>query len=173
MSLNRGVAALGAVAVVGAATLAVTLPIANHYAPSKPMVQVTSGSNWVQFAPLCWNKGDALTTKQIATCVSDLTKAGQKPTKDTPTVEVAANGTFMINTNEDIAKHGWSAQVPGQQGAVGLVSRTTDQQAGNIPIAQALQASQTGSTQVTVIEGSTDGKTVYGVWAFQVKQKGV
>ncbi|SEK20583.1 hypothetical protein [Streptacidiphilus jiangxiensis] len=171
MSLNRGVAALGAVAVVGVATLGWSIPLAHHFGQPKPMVAATSGSTWKQFAPVCWNNGDVLTQKQITSCLKDLAKA-QAGGKDTPTLEVAQNGTFMINTNEDIAAKGWYAQVPGQQQPVGLFSRTTNQQVGNIPLAAALQASQTGSAPVTVVESDDSGKQIYGVWTFVVKQQG-
>ena len=167
MSLNRGVAALGAVAVVGAATLGIALPIAAHYAPPKPMVAVTAGSTWMQFAPLCWNKGDALTAKQIATCGNDVKNAATD-TKSGNTIEVAPNATFMINTTEDIASKGWSAQA----GQSELVARTTNQQAGNLSASAVLQAAQASTAPVVVIESDDSGKQIFGVWTFVVKQQG-
>jgi hypothetical protein len=165
MSLNRGVAALGAVAVVGAATLGWSIPLAVHFGQPKPLVSVTAGSYWTQFAPLCWNNGDKLTPAQISACSDKLVRATTGT--GAPTIPIAQNSTFMINTTKEIASKGWFAKA-GQSSD--LVALTHNQQVGNLPGAAATVSAQGAPGPVVVIEG--DGQnTVYGVWAFTLKQQ--
>ena len=175
MSLNRGVAALGAVAVVGAATLGITLPIAAHYAPSVARVSIVAGSHWTQIAPLdnCYNGGKALTTADQAKCSASI-KAALSDDKKIPTATVpSVNGNFGINVDQPITKNGWLART----GSGTLVQHTTHAYAGPLPIAQVLTTTdpQTGQTTTSdsgpmlIVETDQDGKNVYGEWLLQLK----
>ncbi|WP_042364946.1 hypothetical protein [Streptacidiphilus neutrinimicus] len=178
MSLNRGVAALGAVAVVGAATLGITLPIAAHYAPSVARVSVVAGSHWTQIAPLdnCYKGGKALSTADQAKCSASI-KAALSDDKKMPTAIVpSANGNFGINVDQPITKNGWVART----GSGFLVQHQTNAYAGPLSIAQVLttQDPTTGQTTtsntgpILIVETDKGGKGIYGEWLLQLKVAG-
>jgi hypothetical protein len=175
MSLNRGVAALGAVAVVGAATLGITLPIAAHYAPSVARVSIVAGSHWTQIAPLdnCYKGGKALTPAEQTKCGAAI-KAALSDDKKLPTAIVPSlNGNFGINVDQAVTDHGWIARI----GSGTLVQHNTHAYAGPLPVAQVLttQDPQTGQTTTSdsgpmlIVEADKDGKNVYGEWLLQLK----
>lgn len=178
MSLNRGVAALGAVAVVGAATLGITLPIAAHYAPSVARVSVVAGSHWTQIAPLdnCYHGGNALTMAEQAKCGAAIKAALGDPSKMPTATVPSANGNFGINVDQPVTKNGWVARTTGGF----LVQHQTNAYAGPLPVAQVLTTTdpQTGQTTTSdsgpmlIEEISKDGKTVYGEWLLQLKVAG-
>lgn len=175
MSLNRGVAALGAVAVVGAATLGITLPIAAHYAPSVARVSVVAGSHWTQIAPLenCYKGGNALSVADQTKCGAAIKAALSDPKKVPTAIVPSLNGNFGINVDQPVTKHGWVARTAGGT----LVQHQTNAYAGQLPIAQVLttQDPQTGQTTTSdsgpmlIQETDKDGKTVYGEWLLQLK----
>ena len=182
MSINRAVLALGAVAVVGVATVGASAALANHYGKPVPKVAVTTGANWTQLAPTahCYNAGKPLTVTQQKTCQADyvtLVKAGKLKT-----ITVAPNANYSINMDKIGADKGWSAVSIGSQ----PVAQTNRSYAGNLSAATliatansaeqqaAQQAGQTSapaamtSVPIQVTEG--DGTNVYGLWYFLIKQ---
>ncbi|MEZ0065100.1 hypothetical protein ABIA32_001088 [Streptacidiphilus sp. MAP12-20] len=175
MSLNRGVAALGAVAVVGAATLGVSIPLAIHYGKPVSNVSVVAGSHWTQIAPLpeCWNKGDALSDKQQAKCLAAVSAAVQGNKLPTAIVP-SAGGSFGINVDQAVIENNHSWQAKGLTGA--LVPTTKHAYAGPLSITTVLttQDPQTGATSVgasgPVLVAEVDAnKNIYGEWLFQLK----
>ncbi len=182
MSINRAVLALGAVAVVGVATVGASAALANHYGKPVPKVAVTTGANWTQIAPTadCYNSGKPLTAAQQKACgasYATLFKAGKLKT-----ITVAPNADFSITMDKIGADEGWSAVSIGSQ----PVAQTTKQYAGNLSAAalistansaEAQAAQQAGassapatmtSVPVQVTEG--DGTNIYGLWYFLIKQ---
>jgi hypothetical protein len=178
MSLNRGVAALGAVAVVGAATLGITLPIAAHFAPSVARVSVVAGSHWTQIAPLdnCYNGGKVLNAADQAKCSASI-KAALSDDKKMPTATVpSANGNFGINVDQPVTKNGWVAR----DGSGFLVQHQTNAYAGPLAISQVLttqdpttgQTTTANSGPILIVETDKDGKNIYGEWLLQLKVAG-
>ncbi|MEY9962892.1 hypothetical protein ABIA33_000918 [Streptacidiphilus sp. MAP12-16] len=170
MSLNRGVAALGAVALVGVATLGVSYGIASSAGQPIPKVSVTSGSTWTQFSPAstCYNGGDPLTAKQLAACGALIQKQANNATA--PAISVAPNGTFMISVDKKLTEKGWTAS----GGQTSLVSETKNYQASNLPVSSVIAAASSTSaaaTSGTVLVLEQQGKTIYGAWLFQLNQK--
>ncbi|MBF9072177.1 hypothetical protein [Streptacidiphilus fuscans] len=172
MSLNRGVAALGAVAVVGAATLGITIPLVSGSGKPVPNVAIVAGSHWTQVQPLkdCYYGGNAMTAKQQAACSAAVSKAVQNNSMATAIVP-SQNGNFGINVDQPVTDHGWNAGSTTE-----LVQQTTNAYAGPLSIASVLttQDPQTGQTTVNksgpliVKEQDKDGK-IYGVWLLQLK----
>ncbi|MBC3842876.1 hypothetical protein GXW82_29945 [Streptacidiphilus sp. 4-A2] len=179
MSINRAVVALGAVAVVGVATLGFSIPYAVHAGKPVPNVAVTVGSTWTQMAPAdksCYNGGNVLTAKQKTACsaaVQKLLTSGKVKTITIP----STNSNYAVNVDQLIADKGWFAG--GENGSI--VAPTKNAYAGNLPATPVLTStSQTtgGSTlnnsgPVLVVEGGTNSSSaVYGEWLFQLKVKG-
>jgi hypothetical protein len=155
---------------VGAATLGITIPLAAHFGKPVPNVAVVAGPNWTQIQPLCYYGGNAMTTKQQATCSAAVTKAVQNQSMPTALVP-SQNGNFGINVDQQVTDHGWNAG-----SSTELVQQTTNAYAGPLSIASVLttQDPQTGQTTVgktgplIVKEQDKDGK-LYGVWLLQLK----
>ena len=177
MSLNRAVLALGAVAVVGVATVGASVAFAANQGKPVPNAAVTVGSTWTQIKPLCYNAGKALTTKQQTACAAKVTavlKAGSAKTITVP----SANSSFSINMDQVVTDRGWFAQYQG--GA--LVPPTTKAYAG--PLSSTTVLTSTSSTTgtasvgssgpVLIVEGTgtNQNSPVYGEWLFQLKVKG-
>lgn len=180
MSINRAVVALGAVAVVGVATLGFSIPFAVHQGKPVPNVAVTVGSTWTQMAPAdksCYNGGKALTTAQKTACAAAVQKLLSTGKLRTVTIP-SANSTFSINVDQIVADKGWYAG--GESGS--LVPPTKDAYAGNLQATSVLQStSQTtggttlnsnGPVLVLMGDGTSASSPVYGEWLFQLKVKG-
>lgn len=179
MSLNRGVAALGAVALVGVATLGFAIPYAHHNGKPVPDIAVVAGSTWLQVAPdkACYNAGKELNKAQQLACQKAI--SAQVASKSIPVLPVTAAGTFGINVDQLVADKGWSAI--GEGGDV--VPQTKEAYAGPLSVATLLSASQAQQSQgapaaaatdapVLVIAGDRTTGKIYGEWLFQVKVKG-
>lgn len=180
MSINRGVAALGAVGVVAVATLAITIPIAAAQGKPVPRAQITSGSKWVHSEPLkqCYNGGKELDKTQQNACVTALQK--QVSDRKAPQVPVHFDGKVLFNLDKAAANKSWSAYVTGGAGLVGYEngSLVTNKNQGAGPIGAqqtfTAQQNQQGGTSIPssvvvwVISG--DAQHIYGVWQFQLNQ---
>jgi hypothetical protein len=180
MSLNRAVVALGAVAVVGVATLGFSIPYAAHNGKPVPNVAVLSGSTWMQIAPKsdCYDGGKPLSKAKQALCSKEI--QAQLAGGDIPTLTVNASGTYSINVDQLVADKGWLAADP----AGVLVQHTKEAYAGPLSVESLMAANTQGSAQggsgaaatkspVLVIAGDgTNSGVVYGQWLFQVKVKG-
>ncbi|MFC1409375.1 hypothetical protein ACEZCY_10210 [Streptacidiphilus sp. N1-12] len=172
MSLNRAVAALGAVAVVGALTVGFSVAHANSVGKPVPKVYVTSGSTWVPISNTCYNDGKVLTSKQLAACVAKVQKIGAADTA-TP-VKVHPNTTFTIGVDKQITDKGWSAS-----GTGALVAQTTKYQANNLPLSGVFATNTDQSTGATttadkgtvliVERKSATSNDIYGVWMATLK----
>ena len=180
MSINRAVVALGAVAVVGVATLGFSIPFAVHQGKPVPNVAVTVGSTWTQIAPAdksCYNGGKALTASQKTQCsaaVQKLLSSGKLRTVTIP----SSNSNFAVNVDQIVADKGWYAG--GENGS--LVAPTKNAYAGNLPATPVLSSTSqsTGGTTlnssgpvlVLMGDGTSASAPVYGEWLFQLKVKG-
>ena len=179
MSINRAVLALGAVAVVGVATVGASAAYANSQGKPVPNASVLSGSTWTQFKPLCYNAGNPLTARQQAACTALVQK--QLSSGNLKTITIAnSNSTFSINMDQIAADRGWTAG--GQNGQ--LVGVTKDAYAGPLSVTPVLTstsqstgaASLANNGPVLIIEGQRSSTSpnapVYGEWLFQLKVKG-
>ena len=180
MSINRAVVALGAVAVVGVATLGFSIPFAVHQGKPVPNVAVTVGSTWTQIAPAdksCYNGGKALTASQKTQCsaaVQKLLSSGKLRTVTIP----SSNSNFAVNVDQIVADKGWYAG--GENGS--LVAPTKNAYAGNLPATPVLSSTsqstggttlnRSGPVLVLMGDGSSASAPVYGEWLFQLKVKG-
>ena len=171
MSLNRAVAALGAVAVVGAATVGLSVWKAGDAGKPVPRVYVTSGSTWTPLSALCYNGGKPLEPKALAACGAKVQKLGAA--NSAKAVSVRPNSTFTIGVDKDITKVGWSAS-----GSAALVAQTTKYQANNLPLSGVFPTSTdqtTGATTtadrgtVLVLERKGATGKIIGVWVFSMK----
>ena len=173
MSLNRAVAALGAVAVVGALTVGFSVWGAHDAGHRVPQVYVTSGSTWTPVSPLatCYNGGKAIPTKTLTACAKKVQTLSTA--NSAKAVSVRPNSTFTIGVDKNITKIGWDAS-----GSATLVAPTTKYQANNLPLSQVFATSTdqtTGATTTTdkgtvlVIERKNGAGPIYGVWVFSLK----
>ncbi|QMU74950.1 hypothetical protein GXW83_03395 [Streptacidiphilus sp. PB12-B1b] len=180
MSINRAVLALGAVAVVGVATVGASVAVANSKGKPVPNAAVLTGSTWTQFKPLCYNAGKPLTAKQQAACTALVQKQLSSPSA-LKTITIAnTNSTFSINLDQLAANKGWTAG--GQNGQ--LVPVTKHAYAGPLSVTPVLTSTSqsTGAASladngpVLIIEGQRSSTSpnapVYGEWLFQLKVKG-
>jgi hypothetical protein len=172
MSLNRAVAALGAVAVVGALTVGFSVYQAHDAGKPEARAYVTAGSTWASLSPVCYNGGKLLTTAQVTACIKTIRT---KATVDSARVIPAhPNTTFTIGVDQSVADKSWSASI----GGATLVAGTTSFQANNLPLSSVFTTTtdqttgaQTTATQgaVLVVAGKGGIDSTYGVWLFTLK----
>ncbi|MER8042040.1 DUF2771 domain-containing protein [Streptomyces sp. NPDC094032] len=124
-----------------------------------PLATVTVGTESVNSEAACYNDGDALKEAQIAQC---LNKKAEK------SISVSTDDKIRFGVDPSIAENGWTIFLGGQQAEPEPYKKTYR----TIP-ASAFFSSQSGeatnSTQVTIVENT--GKTVTGIWHFELKKK--
>ncbi|MHA6760831.1 hypothetical protein [Streptacidiphilus sp. PAMC 29251] len=172
MSLNRAVAALGAVAVVGALTVGFSVVKANDAGKPVPRIFVTAGSTWTPVTKLCYNDGKPLTAKQLAACNTAFQKLATA--NSAKPISIRPNTSFTISVDKQITKVGWYAS-----SATMLVPLTKDYQANNLPLSGVFASSTDQSTGATttadkgtvlVLERkSASSPDIYGAWVFTLK----
>ncbi|WP_335933849.1 DUF2771 domain-containing protein [Streptomyces sp. PTD5-9] len=123
-----------------------------------PLATVTVGGNSVSSEAACYNDGKPLKTSEIKSC---LNKKAEK------TVEVAMDDKVRFGVDPEIADHGWTLFINGQQAEQEPYKKTYRSIPGS-----AFFSSQTGetanSTQVSIVE--TQGKNLTGIWHFELKK---
>ncbi|MFI8457623.1 hypothetical protein [Kitasatospora sp. NPDC085464] len=171
MSLNsRAIAALGAVVVVGAATVGTSVAIAaGQTEHNSHRATLTVGNSSTVADPLCWNNGSPITEDLQDKCQEDATTALKNGTL--PTMDVVASDQVGVGVSPNVASSGWWAFSNGGSTASG--GRTSlsayakgptwsgSQQANKI-----LNAS--GKTLITVVEGDKNSDNPIAVWYFQL-----
>ncbi|MFF7995575.1 hypothetical protein ACFZDG_38120 [Kitasatospora xanthocidica] len=171
MSLNsRAIAALGAVVVVGAATVGTSVAIAadqtehiSHTATLKV------GNSSVVAEPLCWNNGSPLTEDLQQKCQEDAQDALKNGTL--PSSDVEASNTVGVGVSPNVADSGWWAFTNGGSSSSG--GRTSLASYAKGPTwSGAQQANKvlnaSGKTLVTVVEGDKNSDNPIAVWYFQL-----
>ncbi|WP_030057102.1 MULTISPECIES: hypothetical protein [Streptomyces] len=171
MSLNsRAIAALGAVVVVGAATVGTSVAIAadqTEHISHQATLKV--GNSSIVAQPLCWNNGSPITEDLQQDCQDKATKAladGSLPSSD-----VVSSDAVGVGVSPNVADSGWWAFTNGGSSSSGgrfsLASYAKGstwsgaQQANKV-----LNAS--GKTLVTVVEGDKNSDNPIAVWYFQL-----
>ncbi|MFJ3900197.1 DUF2771 domain-containing protein [Streptomyces sp. NPDC090025] len=148
---RRAVAALGAVSA--------GLLVLSACDKPTPVATVTVGSSSVNSEAACYNDGKALPEKEIAACLNK--KAGK-------TISVDPSDKVRFGVDPDVAENGWTIFLNGTNAEPEPFKKTYR----TIP-ASAFFSSQTGEatsqTQVTLVESS--GKSVTGIWSFELKKK--
>ena len=165
MSLNtRVIAALGAVVVVGAATVGTSVAIAaGQTEHNSHRATLTVGTSSMAADPLCWNDGSPLTDDQ-----QDL-KDGTLPSSD-----VVPSDRIGVGVSPNVAKTGWWASTNGgsssQGGQTSLFSYAQGPTFSGLQTAgSVLNAS--GRTLVTVVEIDKKAEAPIAVWYFQLNGK--
>ncbi|RKT16393.1 hypothetical protein BX285_0728 [Streptomyces sp. 1114.5] len=171
MSLNsRAIAALGAVVVVGAATVGTSVAIASGQTEHiSHQATLKVGNSSIVAQPLCWNNGSPITEDLQQQCQDKATKAladGSLPTKD-----VVSSDSVGVGVSPNVAESGWWAFTNGGStsggGRFSLASYAKGptwsgaQQANKL-----LNAS--GKTLITVVEGDKNSDNPIAVWYFQL-----
>ncbi|MER7849087.1 hypothetical protein ABTZ03_34680 [Kitasatospora sp. NPDC096077] len=174
MSLNtRVIAALGAVVVVGAATVGTSVAIAagqTEHSSHRATLQV--GTTSVAADPLCWNDGSPLTDDQQDQCrtkANDALANGSLPQSD-----VRASDRIGVGVSPNVAKTGWWASTNGgsssQGGQTSLFSYAQGPTfSGSQPAGKLLNSS--GKTVITVVEIDKKSESPIAVWYFQTNTK--
>ncbi|MFI9364308.1 hypothetical protein ACIG5E_25135 [Kitasatospora sp. NPDC053057] len=174
MSLNtRVIAALGAVVVVGAATVGTSVAVASGQTEhNSHRATLTVGTTSVTADPLCWNDGSPLTDDQQDQCKAKATKAlkdGSLPSSD-----VVPSDRIGVGVSPNVAKTGWWASTNGgasaQSGQTSLFSYAQGPTFSGLQTAgSVLNAS--GHTLVTVVEIDKKAEAPVAVWYFQLNGK--
>ncbi|MEV7275590.1 DUF2771 domain-containing protein [Streptomyces sp. NPDC093111] len=124
-----------------------------------PLATVTVGTESVNSEAACYNDGDPLKESQIAAC---LNKKAEK------SISVESDDKIRFGVDPEIAENGWTIFLGGQQAEPEPYKKTYR----TIP-ASAFFSSQSGEatnkTQVTIVQNT--GKTVTGIWHFELKKK--
>ncbi|MEU3569679.1 hypothetical protein AB0E96_14815 [Kitasatospora sp. NPDC036755] len=174
MSLNsRAIAALGAVVVVGAATVGTSVAIAAGQTEHiSHQATLTVGNSSVVAQPLCWNNGSPLTEDQQQQCQLDATKALKDGTL--PSSDVVGSDRVGVGVSPNVADTGWWAFTNGgsanQGGRYSLFSASKGQTWSGAQAAGKLLNSS-GKTVVTVVEGDPEQESPIAVWYFQLNSK--
>lgn len=123
-----------------------------------PLATVTVGGDSVSSEASCYDDGKPLKTAEYQRC---LNKKAEK------TVEVAMDDKVRFGVEPEIAEHGWTLFINGQQAEQEPYKKTYRSIPGS-----AFFSSQTGettnSTQVSIVE--TRGKDLIGIWHFELKK---
>ncbi|MFE6050867.1 hypothetical protein ACFQ6N_08940 [Kitasatospora sp. NPDC056446] len=171
MSLNtRAIAAIGAVVVVGAATVGTSVAIAAGQTEHiSHRATITVGNSSIVADPLCWNNGSPITEDLQQKCQDDATEALKNGTL--PTSDVVASDRVGIGVSPNVADSGWWAFTNGgsssQGGRTSLASYAKGQTwSGAQQANKVLNAS--GKTLVTVVEGDKNSDNPIAVWYFQL-----
>jgi len=171
MSLStRVIAALGAVVVIGAGTVGLSVAHANDKGkPDEHLATLTVGRSSIHSAPLCYNDGKALSEEAQAKCQA---LAKQKEADGSlPTSDVVASDQIGVGVEPGVADKGWFAFTNGgTQGQATLASaRKGSTYSGSVAATSVLNAGE--KTTVTVVEADQKTQDIIGVWYFQLKNK--
>ncbi|MBP0451278.1 MULTISPECIES: hypothetical protein [unclassified Kitasatospora] len=172
MSLStRVIAALGAVVVIGAATVGTSVAVASgRDEPVSHRATLTVGRSSMEVEPFCFNDGKPLTEDQQSECQDKASKAldeGKLPKSD-----VVASDRIGVGVTPDVADRGWWANTNGGGQASGgrfilAPAAKGSTYSGSVAASRALNAS--GKTLVTVVESDPkQPDAIYGVWYFEL-----
>ncbi|MFJ9692731.1 hypothetical protein [Kitasatospora sp. NPDC101183] len=174
MSLDsRVLAALGAVVVVGAATVGVSVnAAAGQTANSDHRVTLTVGRSSSVHNPLCFNDGKPLSLEQQRRCTTDAKNALKDGTL--PSSDVRLSDRIGIGVTPEVAKTGWASfSNGGAEGAGGqfpisnFAKKVTF--SGLLPASSVVNG--TGQTLISVYEGEKDGENPTAIWYFVLNTK--
>ncbi|MER7752645.1 hypothetical protein [Kitasatospora sp. NPDC097643] len=173
MSLNsRVIAALGAVVVVGAATVGTSVAIASDQTEhSSHRATLTVGNSSIAADPLCFNGGSAITEDLQQECQDKATQALKDGTL--PTSDVVVSDRIGVGVTPNVGDTGWwaftngGASAGGQGGRYSLMNYAKGTTfSGSQSAGKALNGS--GKTLVTVVEGDKNSDNPIAVWYFQL-----
>jgi hypothetical protein len=174
MSLStRGIAALGTVLVIGAATVGFSVKTAHDGdKPINRQVTLTAGGSSKASEPICWNHGKVFDTKTQLACqnkVPDLVRKGKLPT-----LTVGVGDRIGVGVDPKIADVGWYAftNAGNSRQTVLASARRHSTYSGSVAAPTVLTTDE--ETVVTVVESDTRvSDRIYGVWYFILKNKDV
>ncbi|MGW0555588.1 DUF2771 domain-containing protein [Streptomyces sp. NPDC002926] len=123
-----------------------------------PLATVTVGTDSVHTEATCYNDGKPIKESLIQAC---LNKKADK------VVKVSMDDKVRFGVDPEIADHGWTLFIGGQQAEQEPYKKSYRTIPGN-----AFFSSQTGETtnkaQVSIVE--TNGKKLVGIWHFQLEK---
>ncbi|MEW2081484.1 DUF2771 domain-containing protein [Streptomyces sp. NPDC005283] len=123
-----------------------------------PLATVTVGTDSVHTEATCYNDGKAIKESLIQACLNK---------KADNVVKVSMDDKVRFGVDPEIADHGWTLFIGGQQAEQEPYKKSYRTIPGN-----AFFSSQTGETtnkaQVSIVE--TNGKKLVGIWHFQLEK---
>ncbi len=124
-----------------------------------PLATVTVGTDSVHTEAACYNDGKAIKESLIQGCLNDK-KSGK-------TIKVSMDDKVRFGVDPEIADHGWTLFIGGQQAEQEPYKNSYRTIPGS-----AFFTSQTGETtdkaQVSIVE--TNGKKLTGIWHFTLEK---
>ncbi|MEV7426291.1 MULTISPECIES: DUF2771 domain-containing protein [unclassified Streptomyces] len=129
-----------------------------------PIATMTVGGDSVNTEATCYNDGKAIKEADIQPCLNK---------KATKTIKASMDDRLRFGVDPEIADHGWTIFVNGQQAEQEPYKKTYR----SISASAFLSAgqSQTGQTepapdsvQISIVE--TTGKSLTGIWHFELKK---
>jgi hypothetical protein len=121
-----------------------------------PVATVTVGDSSVNSEAMCYNDGNALDAKSLATCVKNVGKA--------KSIKVDQDETVRVGVDPKIADAGWALLVNGQQFTVSKKTYLTVP--GSLFFNQQY-GTQGDTNTITIRMGE---KSNQGMWSFKLKQ---
>ncbi|WP_280698244.1 hypothetical protein [Kitasatospora sp. GP82] len=172
MSLStRVIAAVGAVVVIGAGTVGVSIAHANSEGkPEKPLATLVVGRSSIHAGPTCYNDGKPLSKDDIANCQANAKKAGDEG--KLPKSDVTSSDRIGVGVDPEVGDKGWWAATDGGQGQAQLASLRTGSTFSGLQAAPALLSTSSENTRVTVVENDAKTGDIVAAWFFDLKNKG-
>ncbi|MER5865784.1 hypothetical protein [Kitasatospora sp. NPDC002040] len=171
MSLStRVIAAVGAVVVIGAGTVGISIAHANSEGkPEKPLSTLVVGRSTLHAGPTCYNDGKPIDEAAQTKCQKDAAAAVKGGTL--PSLDVKVTDKIGVGVDPEVADKGWFAFTDGgqQQRATLASTRTGSTFSGLLPASGLLTTTE--KTTVTVVEANEKTGDIIGVWYFQLKNK--
>ncbi|MFJ9519218.1 hypothetical protein ACIRPK_13230 [Kitasatospora sp. NPDC101801] len=174
MSLStRVIAAVGAVVVIGAGTVGLSIAHASDQGkPAEPTATLVVGRSSIHSGPFgvsCYNDGKPLDEAAQTKCQESAAKAREAGTL--PSLDVKVGDRIGVGVDPKVADKGWFAFTDGgqQQRATLASTRVGSTFSGLLPASGLLAATE--KTTVTVVEANEKTGDILGVWYFQLKNK--
>lgn len=124
-----------------------------------PLATVTVGGDSVSTEAACYDDGKALKESEFKSC---LNKKAEK------TIKVAMDDKVHFGVDPEIADHGWTLFINGQQGEPEPYEKTYRTIPGSAFFASQTGESTAKETQVSIVE--TKGKELTGIWHFKLEK---
>ncbi|MDI3424131.1 DUF2771 domain-containing protein [Streptomyces luteolus] len=148
---RRTAAALGAVSAGLLALSACEKPT--------PLATVTVNGTSVHTEAACYSEGKAIGESEIKSC---LEKEAEK------TITVSMDDKVRFGVDPEVAEHGWTLFIGGQQAEQEPFKKTYRSIPGNVFFSSGQGGPALKKAQVSLVE--TDGNQLKGIWHFELKK---
>lgn len=123
-----------------------------------PLVTVTVGDNSVSTEASCYNDGKALKESEYKSCLNE---------KADKTVKAGMDDKVHFGVDPEVADHGWTLFINGQQAEQEPYKKTYRSIPGSA-FFSSQNGETTNKTQISIVE--TKGKELLGIWHFELKK---